>query len=139
MINLPYKGFPIHNPITGEVVHITYRPMLLVRISYGHHLSWEFEALVDSGSDRNLFPAYLGEIIGINFKKVKPLFINGIGGSQVEAFPVLIKLFIGAKSYETTIDFSYEQKIPLLGRKGFFNLFKSIKFDEKGKFFYIEE
>lgn len=139
MIRLPYKGFPVKHPVTGEIVHITCRPIILIRISYGHHLSWEFEALVDSGSDRNLFPAYLGEIIGINFKKVKPLKIGGIGSSQVNAFPVNVKLFIGTTSYQTVVDFSYEQQIPLLGRNGFFNLFKSIKFDENNRFFYIED
>ncbi|MBI2017887.1 hypothetical protein HYS92_02445 [Candidatus Daviesbacteria bacterium] len=52
---------------------------------------------------------------------------------------ILDQIWLGNKSYETDADFSVKQNIPILGRDGFFNLFKSIKFDEKGQFVYIEE
>lgn len=45
----------------------------------------------------------------------------------------------GYSYYKTEADFSPQQKAPLLGRDGFFNFFKSVKFDEKGQFVYIEE
>lgn len=139
VVHFPYKNFFIKDRLTGEIKGQISRPMVSIRISYGHRLSLLFDALVDSGCDRNLFPAIIGEEIGINFKKAKPIVIGGIGDSFVKAFPIRVKLFLGIASYETIADFSYEQKIPLLGRSGFFNLFKSIKFDEQEKFFYIQE
>lgn len=134
IISFSYVGFPIRDSKTGEIIGQIFRPMIPIRISYGHHLSRSFDALVDSGSDRNLLPANIGESIGINFRKYKPLFISGIGNSQIKAFPVKIKIFVGNSSYETEADFSYEQKAPLLGRDGFFNLFKGLRFREEDQF-----
>ena len=65
--------------------------------------------------------------------------IQGIGGVTITAYIGKINIWVGTKKYETEADFSPEQKLPLLGRNGFFNLFKSIKFDENRKILYIEE
>lgn len=126
------------DPKTNSLVEI-YRPMLEIRISKDHgQLSLPFDALVDSGSDRNLLPLYFGVQMGISFKKIKAKKIYGIGG-EITAYPAKINIWVGTKKYETEADFSSEQKVPILGRQGFFNHFKSIRFDEKEKFFYIEE
>lgn len=101
--------------------------------------SFPFDALVDSGSDRNLFPSNIATEAGITLDKNKARKIYGIGNSFTIVYPAKINIWIGIKKYETNVDFSLEQQIPLLGRNGFFNLFKSIKFDENKKFFYIEE
>lgn len=115
-------------------------PLIPIKVSNFHsQISPQFDALLDSGSDRNLFPMSLAKYLGINFGKNKLKNIYGIGKNHIKAYPSKIILWLGNKSYETEADFSKEQNIPILGRNGFFNLFKSIKFDEKGQFVYIEE
>lgn len=125
--------------VTGRLIEI-YRPMISIRISKEHGpISLPFDALIDSGSDRNLFPLRFATSIGIQFRKIRPKQIIGIGKVVIDAYTAKINIWLGIKKYETEADFSPQQEIPLLGREGFFNLFKSIKFDEKGQFVYIEE
>ncbi|MDD5147197.1 MAG: hypothetical protein PHV63_01435 [Candidatus Daviesbacteria bacterium] len=131
-----YIGFP-QTDIAGNIIGETYRPIVQVRISYGHRLSREYDALVDSGSDRNLFPAELGELLGISFKKQKSKIINGIGGIKIKAYSVNIVIYLGSYKYNTSTDFSYEQRDLLLGREGFFNLFTKLIFRENDKFLDI--
>lgn len=127
------------NPKTGEITQI-YLPLIQIKVSYGHGLiSPPFDALVDSGSDRNLFPMTLARYLGIDFKKVKPNKVYGIGKGHLVTYPAKIEIWLGIKKYETEADFSLKQQIPILGRFGFFSLFKSVKFDENGQFLYIEE
>lgn len=127
------------NPSTNQFVQV-YLPMIPIRLSTGQgQTSPYFDAVIDSGSDRNLFPITLATYLGINFKKTKPNKVYGIGENYINAYPAKINIWLGAKKYETEADFSTKQNIPILGRNGFFNLFKSVKFDEKGQFVYIEE
>lgn len=134
-----YVPQPFQNPETGLVGEI-YRPMIAIRISKDHgQISRYFDALIDSGSDRNLFPMQLATGTGINFKKLKPRKIYGIGGRYIDAYTSKINIWLGTKQYQTEADFSPQQQMPLLGRDGFLNLFKSVKFDEMGQFVYIEE
>lgn len=127
------------DPINDQNIQI-YVPMLPIRVSKDHgQISPLFDALADSGSDRNLFPMALANYLGIDFKRKKSNKIYGIGKDHIDAFPAKINIWLGTKKYETDADFSSQQNVPILGRQGFFNLFKSIKFDEKGQFVYIEE
>lgn len=127
------------NPVINQVIQV-YLPMIPIRVAINHdQISPQFDALLDSGSDRNLFPMSLAKYLGITFGKMKPGRIYGIGKGHIKAYSGKIILWLGTKSYKTEADFSIQQKLPILGRNGFFNLFKSIKFDEKGQFVYIEE
>lgn len=127
------------NPDTNQFIQV-YIPMIPIRISYIHgKISPSFDAVLDSGSDRNLFPVTLARYLNLDFSKVKPNKIYGIGKNYIEAYPAKINIWLETKMYVVEADFSAEQNIPILGRNGFFNLFKSIKFDEKGQFVYIEE
>lgn len=127
------------NPKTNEITQ-NYLPLVPIRVSFGlGQISPSFDALVDSGSDRNLFPMILAKYLGIDFKIVKLKKIYGIGKRYIKAYPTKVNIWLGLKKYETEADFSSEQNLPLLGRNGFFNLFKSIKFDENGQFLYLEE
>lgn len=127
------------DPKTHVITEI-YQPMVAIRIQKGHgQISPFFDALIDSGSDRNLFPLKLATYLGIEFKKEKSRRIYGIGEGYINAYTAKICIYLGTKRYETDADFSSKQNVPILGRDGFFNLFKSIRFDEKGQFVYIEE
>jgi hypothetical protein len=117
-----------------------YLPLIPIKLAKIHgQISPQFDALLDSGSDRNLFPMSLARYLGIDFGKTKPSRVYGIGKDYISAYCAKIILWLGTKSYETEADFSTRQNIPILGRSGFFHLFKFIKFDEKGQFVYIEE
>lgn len=116
-----------------------FTPYVPIMVSYGHgNPTRPIDALVDSGSDRNLFPLQLGQLLGINFKKIRPKTIFGIGGIQLKAYTSKINIWVNNKKYPTEADFCLEQQTLLLGRYGFFNLFKEVKFDEKGRFLYLE-
>lgn len=130
-----YFPTPTQDPETGQVFQI-YRPFIPVQISADNEKTYAFRALVDSGSDRNLLPAAFGAMIGLDIKKGLKREIVGIGNSQITAYTWEIELVVLGSSpttFTTFADFSYEQQIPLLGRDGFFNLFRSIEFRERRK------
>lgn len=136
-----YSYYPqfFYDPKTGKKETV-YLPTILIRVSNDQGtISYPFDALVDSGSDRNLFPLYFATYFGMQFKKIKPKKIYGIGENYIKAYPAEINIWLGTQKYQTEADFSIKQNVPILGRNGFFDLFKSIKFDEKGQFVYIEE
>ncbi len=127
-----YHPYPGKDLKTGEMVEV-FRPTVPIVVSSKGILSWEIQALVDSGSDRNLFPAKLGEIIGINIKGGDTRPIQGIGNSKINSYTHKIMIHIAGHSFETEADFSYDQQSLLLGREGFFKFFKKIEFKEKEK------
>ena len=104
-----------------------------ILVKSGTKSSSLFQALIDSGSDRNLFPAEFGEQIGLKVKKGIRAPIDGIGGVRIQAYTH--KVYISIENYEflVSVDFSYEQEMPLLGRLGFFDQFRSIEFRERRK------
>lgn len=114
-----------------------FRPYIPFRVSLNHgNPSPHIDGLLDSGSDRNLFPLDLARMLGIDLKKCKPVTITGIGGIQIPSYTAQINIWINNEKYPTEADFSQNQQIPLLGRHGFFNLFPSIEFNENGR--YVE-
>lgn len=126
------------DPQTGQVIGHILRPYIPIRLSIHHgNPSNYVNALVDSGSDRNLFPIQWGQILGIPFKKIKSVEIVGIGKSVITAYPSKVNIWVHNKKYETDADFSPQQQTPLLGRNGFFNLFKEIIFEENKSYVHI--
>lgn len=87
--------------------------------------------LVDSGADFNLFPADIGEKLGLKISEGKVKTHLGIGNVGITAYTHSVKLFLKDYNFKTEIDFSYDNKIPLLGSYGFFRNFKRIIFDEE--------
>ena len=134
-----YVSFPIIDPKKGKITGQIFRPFLPVKVCYKHTLFRNpLNALVDSGSHRNLFPAYVGEKIGFNVQKGIYQNIGGIGGVGIEAFTHPVKIFIRDFSFETFIDFSYKQQVPILGRNGFFNFFTKVIFKEKERIIELQ-
>lgn len=133
IIGFSYTPFDV--PEVGE----KFRPVVNIAISHKNTIFSDIEAMVDSGADKNLFPAWIGEWLGINFKKLTyNKLIFGIGGIEIKAYTQKVKLHLHKLTFDTEIDFSFEQQIPILGRDGFFSLFKSIKFKEEERFLDIE-
>lgn len=110
-----------------------FRPFVPVILSKGKLAAFPIHALVDSGADYCLFPAQVAEIIGLNVKTGVKKSIYGIGNQKVISYTHKVKLHIVKYSFETFIDFSESQKIPLLGRDGFFNHFNRVNFDQNKK------
>ena len=114
-----YFPFPFRDPKDYEIKEI-FRPTVPIKIGFGKKVSFAFQALVDSGSDRNLFPASIGEITGLNIRKGVKLEIMGIGRIKIISFTHEVTLYIEKCTFDVEIDFSYDQEVPLLGRNGFF-------------------
>lgn len=138
IISISYLPIPLLNPLTNSIIGEIFRPIIPLRIAHNQKISYPLNALVDSGADRNLFPAELGESLGIEIKKGKKVSIGGIGDVEIKAYTARVSLFIYTYKFETEVDFSYQHQRPILGRNGFFNLFKSIKFKERERFLDIE-
>ena len=137
-LGFSYLPRPILNYKTNLKEEI-FTPYIPIRISVSHgNPTPLIDALVDSGSDGNLFPLKLGELLGINFKKISPKIIYGIGNSKIQAYPAKVNIWINNVKYETEADFNLEQQTLLLGRQGFFDLFKAVIFDERARFLYVE-
>lgn len=142
LISFPYIPYPEKDIKTGKIIGEVYRPVIPIRIVYKHQfLPYLIDCLVDSGADRNLFPAIFGEMLKIKIKSGKPRKISGIGESEIEAYAHEVTFLVGklgTPKFKTTIDFAYEQKVALLGRNGFFNFFKHINFKEREKTLELE-
>ena len=113
----------------GNLVDV-YRPFIPVKLGHRRKIGRPFYALVGSGSDRNFFPAALGLVLGINVRKGSLRKVMGIGQYELKSYTHTVNFYLGSKEFKTEVDFSYEQEVPLLGRRGFFSLFKSIKFSK---------
>lgn len=116
------------------------RPVVQILLNYKHgKMFGPLRALIDSGADYNLFPAQVGQLLGINIKKGQINATEGIGGKVITTYRHFgIKMFLEGYSFETFIDFSYEDVIPLLGQQGFFDKLKKITFDRVNEEFYVD-
>lgn len=136
MDSFKFDYFPfIHkDPATGKE-HTVLRPVVPVFLLHAHTIAKRrIYCLIDSGSDRNLFPAQWGEMVGIKINKGKVRKIGGIGNlPPIDAYTHTISLIVGTYKFQTEADFSYSQTIPLVGREGFFEHFEEIRFCQKIK------
>ncbi|MEK7521713.1 MAG: hypothetical protein AAB599_02860 [Patescibacteria group bacterium] len=110
------------------------RPFIPVCISIENRITEPFRALVDSGADVNLFPAVIGLMAGIDVRRGEARKVMGIGGVELDTFYWKINLAIISRRpeiFETGANFCFEQIFPVLGRKGFFDLYKKVGFSEK--------
>lgn len=105
-----------------------------MRFKYRQNLiKYPIKCLIDSGAGRNLFPAELGILLGIDIESGVPIVHQGIGKDTLKAYTHNISLFVGIFSFDTEVDFSYEHSFPLLGRYGFFEYFRKVMFNEEEK------
>ena len=136
-----YIKFPVLDK-DSRFLEYVYRPHVELRINYKRgKISPPLEMLLDTGADRCLFPAQIGNyFVGDFRKKGKKFVTTGIGDYQILTYRIGgFKFFVGAYEFETQIDFSEECKYPLLGGIGFFDHFKRVTFckkDEKVKLEY---
>ena len=128
-----YKRYPNPNGIAIE------RPVILITLRNPRAPSLpgiRYEALVDSGSDRCIFSAEIGELLGIDITATdKVLYVGGVVAGQrrpIYVHPVEIQVGDrSAPSFAANVgfmpDFS-KSGHGLLGRDGFFDQFSFVKF-----------
>lgn len=118
--------------ITNKKLIAIYSPIISIQLSSNHKIyPFPIDCLIDSGADFNLLPARIGESLGLSIKKGDKVTHMGIGSIGITAYSHPVKIYLGNYSFKTTVDFSYNHKIPLLGRYGFFRYFKKVTFHEK--------
>ena len=124
-----YQIFPIFDNKSKKVEEIG-RPIIEVIANYKYgRMFGPLKTMADSGADHNLFPAEVADALGIKVHKGKVLITEGIGGRLVKTYRHSgIKMFLEGYSFETSVDFSDEIDLPLLGQQGFFDKFKSVNF-----------
>ena len=135
----PYIKFPRLNPDTRKLIGEVSWPYIPIRLIYNHRVSKSLiRALVDSGSDINLFPAEIAEQLNIKIRKGKKLNIGGIGGSNLIGYGYEVNILVDTLGFKSRVYFAYDQTIPILGRKGFFDHFKRVIFKEKEEILELE-
>ena len=104
------------------------RPLVDIQVNYKHGQMIGLTALVDSGSDYNLFPADICRVLGINLTKGILIRVKGIGDAPaIKAYRHFgIRIFFEGLTIETFADFSLAHNQTILGQKGFFDQFESI-------------
>ncbi len=110
-----------------------YRPIIPIALKEGNEII-DFPALVDSGSDFNVFPGFLADFLGINLTQVKQKQITGLSGSAT-SYPYALEVGIAGKFYRAPLVFSYDTTLNnfgLLGQVGFFDRFV-VEFDQRNK------
>ena len=136
---IPY--FLIHVPSRGDLPSQTiYSPLLDTYLFYqAKQTNFSFQSIVDSGADFCVFPAKFGELIGIDVKEGLEIPTFGIGGKEILYFHT-IKIGVVIKEqiwkFECDAGFSFKMNpkgVGLLGRKGFFDLFQEVAFNQDKK------
>ena len=115
----PFIPIKLRNPKTKDIV--------------------ECWALVDSGSDCNLFAPVLGEIIGVDVQNGRQRPIAGVvAGEKRSYFEHDLELIVGGWTVRTKIGFmpsiSSLAGEGVVGQAGFFDHFSYVKFDKRKDF-----
>ena len=109
-------------------------PIIEVGLSVLSYGTVSFPCLVDSGADSCIFSAELvGEqILNIDVRSGAPFDANGLSNTILRGYLHPVELKIGGWSYKIKFGFVYGFEMPfgILGREGFFNLFKRVCFDQ---------
>lgn len=112
-------------------------PITLRNPSERHAPAIGYLGLVDSGSDRCIFPSQIGQLLGIDITATENVvYVGGVvAGERRPIYLHVIEIEVGefGPIYSTLVgfmpDFSQNGQA-LLGRRGFFDQFSFIKFKD---------
>lgn len=101
------------------------RPIIPVTLRYNQNKPVLYEALADSGADMCVFPAQIGELLGINIRKGTTGSLSGVIGKSGKIYYHEIIIEIGGNSTKVNAGFSYSNKIQcgFLGQRGIFSVY----------------
>lgn len=108
-----------------------YNPVINLVIGANKKVYPSTDCIVDSGSEFNLMPSYIADYLGIDIRKGKKETHVGIGNVGIVAYSHPVTIYLEGYKFDTNVHFSYDHKIPIMGRYGFFRYFKKIIFNEK--------
>ncbi len=106
---------------------------------------FSFKSIVDSGADFCVFPEKFGKLIGLDVKAGDKVLTFGVGGIETLYFhKIQIGVHIKGELWKLDCKAGFSAKlnpkgIGLLGRKGFFDQFAEIAFNQNKKMFRIKE
>lgn len=91
----------------------------------------DFEAYIDSGASFSIFHIDRAEILGIDYKKGRPIYLTVGDGGLLEIYLHKLKVELANKRFTAEIGFSKQLGVGfnLLGRRSFFDYFR-ICFDD---------
>lgn len=135
-VTIPYKKIQIPSRVDFPA-QVKYSPIVATVLeNKGKRLDFSFDSIIDSGADYCVFPSQFGELIGLNVELGKRLPTYGVGGQETLYFHhIKVALIIEKEAWEFPCFAGFSRKmnhkgVGLLGRQGFFNLFKKIEFVE---------
>ncbi len=144
-ITVPYRKIqiPPQGNLPGKII---YSPILKTSLFYKNkERLFYFDSIVDSGADFCVFPAALGEIVGLDVYGGRNVSSFGVGGKETLYFhKVKVEVIINDESwkFECQVGFSTKMNskgVGFLGREGFFDLFQEIAFNQRAKMFRLKE
>ena len=117
-----YLEIPSRDPVKPSAR----RPYIPIRILYGKKFQ-DLMCLVDSGADLCLFPAKVGEILGIDVTSGRREPIGGIAETPIVAYIHSVRLIIrGLSGVDVDVGFTESRGVRsgILGQVGFFDKYR---------------
>lgn len=145
ILKIPYIEIPV--PACDAFPNDTtkYIPTVLTTLEYQGMVSpFAFHSIIDSGADNCIFPAIYGRRLNIPVEAGKKYPYLGAAGSglayfhhvkvwaEIEKKPYVFDGYCGFADALTDVG------LGLLGRHGFFDLFRSVKFVQNEKWVELE-
>lgn len=106
------------------------RPVIPVALHHNGRVL-DYEVLIDSGSDVNIFGYQVGEYLGLDVQAGRAATMMGATGEPQAFYIHAIVLSVGSKSFEVQAGFAKSvdhSPYGIVGQQGFFDLFK-VTFD----------
>lgn len=106
----------------------SYYPLLNVALKYGPLNICSTSALVDSGSLDCIFPASLGQVLGIDVTSGTPYKFGNFNLQETEGFVHRISLQVTGFPHWVDVDVAFIQSevVPILGQRDFFDNFQVV-------------
>lgn len=125
LVKFSYTQLPVKSLTTSRRTTLISRPIIPLTILYQSRLV-QYQALLDSGADYNVFHADIADYLGIKLTKGRAIKISGIGGDSIKGYLHHVNLKVGNILFSSSIVFSRQipdQAIAVLGNQGLFNHF----------------
>lgn len=121
-----YQEFEIQPSPATKRKKLIYRPIIPV-ILINNKKFIEYQALIDTGADFNVFEGGISQFLGIRLTSGNKRQITGLGGEKIKGYEHNMILRTAGKQYNTKLIFS--NQIPpysfgVLGNQGFFDHYK---------------
>ena len=122
-IKFSYRKFPAEPTNAFPDQKNVLKPVIPIRLIKKDEYI-DFLTLIDSGADACIFPAELGEAIGLCVKNNRDQKFSGIGEGSIVAYFHNVIIEVGGWRYNCYAGFSYDKGvIPILGENGLLSLF----------------